>query len=160
MIIDKFFKLFISIGILIGGVSLAYYLLVYIPQKDNNQRQQALQDHQDELEKQNIAMQQKCRIAGEKLFAEDKSKWDNLGVSVMSAPIFYYNRKLNTCLYRRQVNFAGISDAPNLPYDIVVKDSLTNEQLLYFVQNAYEDQAVTDKRKEKFDKEYRILFNE
>jgi hypothetical protein len=156
---SKALKYSLIIGVLIISFSVFYYLVIFLPQKNNNQRRQALQVRRAEQEKQNLAMQQKCTLAGEKLYAEDKRKWDMPGISLTSSPTYYYNRKLNTCLYSRRVNFANISDAPNLPYDIVVKDSLTNEQLLYFVQNAYEDQAVANKRRIKFDKEYKILFN-
>lgn len=82
------------------------------------------------------------------------------GISITSEPVYHYNRELNTCLYSLQVNFKKDEDMPNSPYDITVYDSLKNEKLLYFVQNAYEDSKAINARKKDFDRQYNVLFSE
>jgi hypothetical protein len=146
----------IGISALFITIAVVYYLVIYLPQKNQtfNQQQARLQSENE------FSNKQKCIIAGEKLYKTDKEKWNITGISITSDPVYYYNKKLNTCLYSLQVNFKKDDGMPNFPYDITVYDSLTNEKLLYFVQNAYEDRKTIDTSKKQFDSQYNLLFSE
>ncbi len=100
----------------------------------------------------------KCHDIGEKLFVQDQEKY---GIGTVYDPQYHYNKKLDTCLYAVTNNEFGVGlpNAKRMAFTILIKNSLTNETILKFVQNAYEDQEQLTKRQDQFYEKYKELFS-
>ena len=88
-----------------------------------------------------FSMQQKCREVGEKLYKEDIASNDPLE-SIIWGPEYYYNKRLNTCLYYNRISFLP-SNIETSSVQSFVKDSFTNKVLLLWYWKRFnEDREV------------------
>jgi len=122
MDLNKVFKISITIAILVIAVSISYYYLIFLPNKERAK----LQQQKEELI---FSMQSKCREMGEKLYNKGV---EDLGEYSVFNPEYYYNKKLNTCLYA-----GGYIKKDYL--EKLVRDSFTNKPIITFIEMAREN---------------------
>jgi uncharacterized protein YxeA len=145
-------KKVLSLSILIIAVSIGYYFVMYLPQK--NRQQQSIQQQQEQA--QNFTKQQECHSLGEKQYSQDKV--DDAGLWTLEAPTYHYNKKLNTCLYGVQKGAGFDKSWKCAAYTIEVTDLLSNSVILTITQNG--PTCQTTMNREVFDKQYNQLFSE
>lgn len=144
---DKALRNTIIAGILLIGISVAYYLVVYIPQRDkakvNQQQQKKLVDEQKASEQKEKDMAKELEVKTAKCLEDAKKFHENYIKSIggyYQDPKYNYNQKLGKCLYGGGYNksnkFLSISEAKELAktpayyWERVVKDVYTNETIL------------------------------
>ncbi len=151
---NNFLAKCLGITTIIIALSIAYYAMAYLPQANqtHSQQQSRLQSESD------LANKEKCVTYGEKLYKQDQA--DALitsGAAFLESPTYYYNKKLNTCLYSVETAFP-IGNMKCAPYDIKVVDSFTGETYLAITQNG--PTCETTMSRDVFDKKYNELFSE
>lgn len=151
---NNFLAKCLGITAVIIALSIAYYAMAYLPQTNQtyNQQQARLQSENELLNK------EKCVTYGEKLYKQDQA--DALiisGAAFLESPTYYYNKKLNTCLYSVETAFP-IGNMKCAPYDIKAVDALTGDTLLTITQNG--PTCQTTMTRDTFDKKYNELFSE
>jgi len=159
--IDNILKISAIIAILLIASAVFYYSVIF---KSNEQKQlQAKQaEQQKATELKNLQnMQIKCKEAGEKLYNAEKAKGEELNdASYVYSPEYYYNQKRNICLYSRSSMMGFPEGAKRPAISITVTNVYTNETVLSFIQNIYEDENQLNKRRAEFDLQYKKLFSE
>ncbi|MBP9801597.1 MAG: hypothetical protein KBC83_02955 [Candidatus Moranbacteria bacterium] len=145
--LDKAVKVAITAGALIVALSIAYYLVVFLPQKEKvrleEQRQEKLADEQKTMEQKEKEAAKEVAIKTEKCFEDAKKFHEGYIESVTGIyqePKYTYNQKLGRCLYSGGYNkkLRLLSDAnadklvktPEYYWERVVKDVYTNETIL------------------------------
>jgi hypothetical protein len=109
---ENWFKLGIVTSILIIGLSIFYYLIIYIPNKN-----QQLNDQQSlKLDQENSL---KCSEMGQKYFDKNFSQYTNNPKIILDGPRFHYNKKLSACLleYRLMLYKQFYLDYPGSDYN-------------------------------------------
>ncbi|MBU0998760.1 hypothetical protein KKG24_00405 [Patescibacteria group bacterium] len=115
--LDKIFKLVIIFAVLLIAISVFYYHVYFIPQKEQIRLEQQKQE-------QRVKSEQQCRETGEKIYKGDVEKYKETGGYAFD-PQYKFNTKLNKCLYSGG-GFIGINF-----WERFVKDVLTNGNIIY-----------------------------
>lgn len=162
---DILLKVSVIVVTLLIGVSVFYYFVVFQPHQQELLRDIQIQQKEADQLKNTQDMQVKCQNAGEKVIKAEKDRWAAYGISnAISVGQYYYNQKLNMCLVSWDDdggNGGFVSGCPRHGYIEWVRNSLTNETVVYFAQGACEgDQSALDKRQAEFEKQYNQLFSE
>lgn len=147
--LDKAVKISIILGILLVALSLAYYLVVFLPKKE---AMRIIQQQTEKLENERkISVLKDKEIAKDlevkttKCFEDAKKFHENYIKSVVGyyqEPKYNYNEKLGRCLYSggyskksdmlsfSDKNFDKLVKSPEYYWERVVKDVYTNETIL------------------------------
>jgi hypothetical protein len=109
---QNWFKIIISLAVIIVAGSAAYYFVVYLPYRDRQlSDQQAIKVDQENA--------QKCAEDGQKYFDENFDEYKNGGFTViLDGPYFHFNNKIKACLleYKLTTHDIPINIAPNGDY--------------------------------------------
>ena len=160
--LDKAVKISIIVGALIIALSVAYYLVIFMPQKEKARvKQQALEETKEQAKveaKELEAKKDKCFV--------DAKKFHEVYIGTIGwnyqyfEPKFGYNKRLGKCLY------SGGYTNGNKDWGREVKDIYTNETLLSasgLIAEAIATTNSAEKSKvylENFWSEHNSLFNE
>lgn len=133
--INKYIKGSVVFGILIISISIAYYFLFFLPQK--------------ELQDQKV----RCRDAAlgyHEQFKQEYPKehqYDLDGPASIHTPKYHFSKKLNTCLYSGGISeFAG-------RFNVFIIDVYSNKKILeYFKDGSGHVYTSADYQVENFDK--------
>lgn len=142
--LSKLLKISTASTILIVGISLFYYFVIFLPKQKTESKER------DFL----FSMKQECQKAGDKLFQLDVK---SMGENTLLVPQYAYNKSLNTCLYS-----GGYIEKEWL--NKWIKDSFTNKDIASFM--SYQNKVLQDNRcpeclsLEAFDEKERELFNQ
>jgi len=119
---DNWFKIVITVAILIVAVALGYYFAIYLPK--------------EKAEKEYLNNQIKCQQEGVKLYEKEKLEGEKYADSISSlerilgyfiyGEEFKFNKKLNTCLYKGE-RYYGITVNFRRYF---IKDVYTNREIL------------------------------
>lgn len=154
---DNWFKLGIIIILLIAALSVAYYFVVFIPQKERAKTEQQKQEQLVRDQEKDLEQQENCREAGTKAYSDHKRN-NPLSAGYFFDPEFYFNKTLQLCLYS-----GGYSQ--NNYWERWVKNSFTDATIIMTYNftdgvidfNKPVDEATT-KRIESFWDKYEELF--
>lgn len=154
---NSFLAKSIGVSLFLIAVAAFYYLVIYIPERNDiySNQQQRLQSENE------INNKKKCLSEGEKLYKEDNAS----AYGSLSDPKYYYNSKLNTCIYSVQTTYPWSTEDREefptgcVPYEIKVVDTFTRERILFIGQNGPTCETYPISRKE-FDEKYQDLFSE
>lgn len=140
---DRGIKYSIIASLLVVSLSVSYYLVIFLPQKEQryvNEQEKQISKQAEQQEKEDLLNQQesleRCRVAGERAYRADQVQYGN---ELFDNPKYGYNKKLNVCLY----SGGFMHDNPNNPQcgDLLkhdckgywqrwVKNSHTNEFII------------------------------
>lgn len=152
---ENWFKLIIAIMIVVVGLSVAYYYVSFLPQKERTRLEQQKQEQLAKEIKEQTAQKEKCREIGTRAYESYKSI--HQGVDYFFEPEFKFNKELNTCIY------SGGYSRGNY-WDRFVKDAFTDRIIILtynFIDEKDERQEEMDaKRIELFWEKYEKLFVE
>ena len=96
MDINKIFKIILIIFLLSISISICYYFIVFLPQKEKVKQEQGRQEQLVKEQEKSLEQQEKCKEAGIKAYKEDSLRY---GANNMMEPKYFYNKNLNLCLY-------------------------------------------------------------
>lgn len=141
------------IGITIITVSIVYYFLAFLPENQKNRLAQEVKDKQEKNNQQYLENNIKCREAGDKLHKLETS--DSFINIHYGTPEFKFNKNLNTCLYKGEVNKNHVENECIYCDTYFIKDVYTN-QVIYLWQRT---DGVDEKgNEEDFKKKHSELF--
>jgi hypothetical protein len=132
--LDKAAKISIIGGTLIVALSIAYYLVLYIPKRDKTKleqqkQEQVAKEQKDKTDKEELA--QKELEAKKVKCLEDAKKFHQDYIKTISGeyfePKYRYNEMLEKCLYSGGYRYTSGSLTD---WERVVKDVYTNETIL------------------------------
>lgn len=106
---NNWFKLVITIGIILICLSVNYYFVVYLPNRDNI--------------KQDLNNQIKCQEAGNKLYQSQIKEAEGSGNYAF--PEFKFNKELKTCLYKN-IYLGGDNYMSNFIIDVYTNKYIIN----------------------------------
>jgi hypothetical protein len=130
---NSFLAKCLGITAIIIALSVAYYVVAYLPQKNQtyNQQQARIQSEND------LSNKQKCIAAGETLYKQDVQNAANdnaILTQMLDDHEYAYNSNLNTCLYKGGYTQIIPNSNAKFGHDLIytwwVKDSLTNKDIL------------------------------
>ena len=147
MRLDYVVKISIIAGTLIVALSLAYYLVVFLPKKEATrvaeQQQEKLADEQKASEQKEKETAKELEVKTVKCFEDAKRFHESYIKSIIGyyqEPKYNYNQKLGKCLYsggynKKTVSFSDANadklvKTPEYYWERVVKDVYTNETIL------------------------------
>jgi hypothetical protein len=122
--LDKVVKVSIVVGTLISALSIAYYLIIFLPQKENVRVEQQWIEKAEKEARELELKTAKC-FTDAKRFHEDYIK--TIGNYQYFEPKFGYNKKIDKCLYSGGYKNGSMWDRD---WRREVKDIYTNETLL------------------------------
>ncbi|HCU48001.1 TPA: hypothetical protein DIC39_03010 [Patescibacteria group bacterium] len=114
------------VGIIIVSISVAYYLVIFLPRKEairlDQQKYDQLAKERDILES--------CGVTARKSYVAFQEEWNRthnaMGYSHFSEMTTHFNKKLNLCVYE-----GGIANASR--WELYIFNAYTNEVLKKFV---------------------------
>lgn len=116
---NKLLTISISIAILLIGISVFYYLMIFLPNKELEITEQQEKEEEEFMR----SMKQECGRVGKELYEQDKKELAGYA-DFMFDPKYGYNENLNTCLYS-----SGYTKGEH--WERWVKDSYTNEKIIF-----------------------------
>ena len=119
---DNWFKLGIIIILSIAVLSVAYYFVIFIPQKEGAKTEQQKQEQLIKDQEKELEQQEKCREAGTKAY-NDYKRNNSLSTGYFFDPEFYFNKTLQLCLYSGGYSRTGY-------WERWVKNSFTNATII------------------------------
>lgn len=140
---NKNFRKLIAFGVILISLSVFFYLLIYLPNKDKAYQKQTNDQKVKELaikeKEQDFILQQKCSVDGKKYFDDLKSS--SVG-KTYSEPLYAYSDQLNTCLIYLHVidkYLWDIKDDCAGGVSEEIKDIYSNHSIAYYFQFARKD---------------------
>lgn len=144
--VKNWFKIIIALVILLIGISVFYYLVIFIPEKEQTRQKQ---EKEETIARKKIEC---LKIAKEK-HKELVEEYESLGRTLIT-PIYKYNENLDYCLYINEGFFSLPGDSY---FHKFIIDCYTNETLaeLRYAVSRKADEEVK-KRMEQYDN--KVLF--
>jgi hypothetical protein len=130
--VNKSVKISIAISVLLIGLSVTYYLMVYIPKKDKIKYEtQKVEDL--------IESERKCRDDGTKLYKEDVKKFESYNLYAFD-PEYKYKKDSHKCYYS-----GGGFLSPNI-WERYIVDVATNKKIetIYINLDTLDDTKQTE----------------
>lgn len=140
--LDRAVKVSIIVGALIVALSVAYYLVIFMPQKERAKIEQQKQDQRATIEKERVVkeQQQKEYVAKRKsdclqVYKTEDAKWNNVSS-------YEYVEKMDRCyvLYKNQERQKSKEECNKisenmLKIDMVDKDTIANLEWIDCMNN-------------------------
>lgn len=152
MDLNKLLKIVLIVCLLSIGISVFYYFIVFLPQKEKVKLKQQEQEQLVKEQEKDLEQQEKCREIGTKAYNDYKK--NNSGVDYFFGPEFHFNKKLQKCFY------SGGYSHKNY-WERFVKNAYTDESIIItFNFTDREVDELKQKSIEAFWDKYAVLFEQ
>jgi len=160
---DKVLRNSIIAGILITSLSIGYYLVIFLPNKEKIRIEQQKIEKEEEEEKKREQSERELQEVTErclrdaKVFHEKyKKEQEESSMTDVLDPQYFYNKKMGRCLYSGGHNIF----ANEIYHHRVIKDVYTNETIISLSPTIINGKPVIEKEdSDKFLKAHNLVMS-